>query len=130
VISLGVLKLARARTKPDLVSAMTFLILPFASLVVTGWFYFVGATLLEGSGFLAAYTFVSRPRAPLYVEVGYAVRLVSRNPASYFHLCVSPPPLPRILGVASASVVDASLYIRRVAWCRAVSSFPSFSRAL
>jgi cytochrome bd-type quinol oxidase subunit 1 len=77
---------------------MTFLILSFASLVVTGWFYFVGATLLEGSGFLVAYTFVSRPRAPLYVEVGYAVRLVSRNPAIILSLVCEPSALAQNSG--------------------------------
>ena len=76
MISPSVLRLARTRVKPDLVSALTFLILPLSSLVVAGVSYFVGATLLVGSGFLAAYTLVSRSRRYVGIETGAAARLV------------------------------------------------------
>jgi hypothetical protein len=76
MMSPSVLELARARVKPDLVSALAFFILPFSSLVVAGWSYFVGATLLVGSGFLAAYALVSRSRRYVGIETGTAARLV------------------------------------------------------
>lgn len=77
MLSPSVLKLARTRVRPDFVSALTFFILPFSSLVVAGWFYFVGATLLVGSGFLAVYALVCRSGRYVGVETGTAARLVS-----------------------------------------------------
>ena len=76
MISPSIPKLACTRVKPDLVSALTFLILPLSSLVVAGVSYFVGATLLVGSGFLAAYTLVSRSRRYVGIETGAAARLL------------------------------------------------------
>ena len=76
MISPSFLELARARVKPDLVSALAFFILPFSSLVVAGWSYSAGATLLVGAGFLAAYALVSRSRRYVGIETGMAARLV------------------------------------------------------
>jgi len=76
MISPSVLQFARTRAKPDVVSALAFFVLPLLSLVVTGRSYFVGATLLVGSGFLAAYTLVSRSRRYVGIETGTAARFV------------------------------------------------------
>jgi len=55
---------------------LTFVVLPVLSLVATSWSYYLGATLLVGSGFLMTYTLVSRSEPLLGIERGYAVRLV------------------------------------------------------
>jgi len=53
------------------------LVFPLLSLATMPWSYHVGATLLVGSGFLAAYAIVSRSGKLLSIEVGSAARLVS-----------------------------------------------------
>lgn len=76
LISPSILLLARKRTRTDPVVALTFFIFPLLSLAIVSWSHFVGATLLVGSGFLAAYTLVSRSRALLDMEILSAARLV------------------------------------------------------
>jgi hypothetical protein len=75
-ISPSILMLARRRAKPDAVVVLTSLIFPLLSLMTTSFSYFVGATLLVGSGFLAAYALVSRSEQLVGTARGYAIRLV------------------------------------------------------
>jgi hypothetical protein len=75
-ISPGLMTLARKRTELDALVLLTSLILPLLSVVTMSWSYFVGGTLLVCSGFLAAYTLVSRSATSLGIEPDFAARLV------------------------------------------------------
>jgi hypothetical protein len=73
----GVVALARRNLKSDPVVVLTSVVFPVFSFATMGWSYFVGATLLVGSGFLAAYTLVSRSPSLLGIDSGLALRVVS-----------------------------------------------------
>ena len=75
-VSPSVLAGLRVKVKPDPVSGLVILVFPLLSLAAMSWSYYVGATLMLGSGFLAAYVLVSRSETLLSIEVGSAVRIV------------------------------------------------------
>jgi hypothetical protein len=60
----------------DTVEVLTSFVFPLFSLMVVSLSYYVGATMLVGSGFLAAYSLVSRSERLLSTDSGVAVRLV------------------------------------------------------
>ena len=72
-----ILTLRGGRTKPDPVVVLASFVFPLLSLLAMSRSYYVGATLLVGSGFLAAYTLVSRSETMLTVQRGSALRLVA-----------------------------------------------------
>jgi hypothetical protein len=76
LISPIVLAFARRRMRATPVVVLTSFAFPFLSLVIVSWSYYAGATLLVGSGFLAAYTLVSRSETLLGIAVRSAARLV------------------------------------------------------
>jgi hypothetical protein len=59
-----------------MVEALTCFVFPLFSLTVMSLSYYVGATMLVGSGFLAAYSLVSRSEALLSIDPSVALRLV------------------------------------------------------
>ena len=71
------LALIRRRIRPDPVVVLTSLVLPLLSLLVVSWSYYIGATLLVASGFLAAYTLASRSVSILSMPRGTALRLIA-----------------------------------------------------
>ena len=75
-IAPSILKIFLRIGRLDTVEVLTSLVFPFFSLVVVSLSYYVGATMLVGSGFLAAYTLVSRSEALLSIDPGFALRLV------------------------------------------------------
>jgi len=75
-VSQGIAALARRKTRPEPIVALTFLIFPALSLLITYASAYVGATLVVGSGFLVAYTVTSRSRTFLGIEPSSARRLV------------------------------------------------------
>jgi hypothetical protein len=75
-IAPSILKIFRRIGRLDVVEILTSLVFPFSSLVVVSLSYYVGATMLVGSGFLAAYSLVSRSEPLLRMDRGFAVRLV------------------------------------------------------
>jgi hypothetical protein len=68
--------LARKRARPSMLVLLTSFILPLLSVVTMTWSYYVGGTLLVGSGLLVAYTLVSRSATLLDMEVDFALALV------------------------------------------------------
>ena len=75
-IAPSVLKVARRNTKPDIVIILTSFVFPFLSLVAVSMSFYLGATLLVGSGFLAAHMLVSRSEVLLGMERRSTIRLV------------------------------------------------------
>jgi len=75
-ISPVILALARRRMAADPVVVLTSFVFPISSLAVMSWSYDLGATLLVGSGFLAAYTLVSRSGILLGIDSRSALRVV------------------------------------------------------
>lgn len=75
-ISPGIAMLFRRRVRPDPTILLTFLILPSLSLAMMFWSYYVGGTLLVGSGFLAVYSLISRSETFLDMKSSSAARLV------------------------------------------------------
>jgi hypothetical protein len=75
-ISPGILMLARRRMIPDPVVVLTFFVLPLLSLMTAAWSYYIGGTLLVGSGFLVAYALTSRSDQLMGIDRRSAVRLV------------------------------------------------------
>jgi hypothetical protein len=65
--------------KPDPVVILTSFVLPLLSLLALSWSYYVGATLLVGSGFLAAYALVSRSELILTIPGRAALRLIANE---------------------------------------------------
>jgi hypothetical protein len=59
-----------------MVEVLTCFVFPLFSLMVVSLSYYVGATMLVGSGFLAAYSLVSRSKRLLSIDLGVALRLV------------------------------------------------------
>jgi hypothetical protein len=60
----------------DTVEILTSFFFPFFSLLVISLSYYVGATMLVGSGFLAAYSLISRSEPLLNIDPSFALRLV------------------------------------------------------
>jgi hypothetical protein len=77
VLSPAIVALLHRKMTEDPVIVLTFLVFPLLSLVTMSFSYYVGATLLLGSGFLAVYTLVSRSPSLLDIESGSALRVVS-----------------------------------------------------
>jgi hypothetical protein len=75
-IAPSIVKIFRRINRPDTVEVLTSLVFPFFSLVVVSQSYYLGATMFVGSGFLAAYSLVSRSERLLSIDIGLAVRLV------------------------------------------------------
>ena len=72
----SIVAVARKRANLDFVVLLTFFMLPTLSLVVFIWSYYVGGTLLVGSGFVVAYALVSRSDRLLNIERGSALRVI------------------------------------------------------
>jgi len=66
----------RGRASTDPTVLFVFVIAPLLSLVATSLSYYVGATLFVSSGFLVAYTLVSRSPIFLGIKKGSALRIV------------------------------------------------------
>jgi len=75
-ISPNIVAVARRRVRSDFAMVMTSFIFPVLSLVSISWSYFVGGTLLVGSGFLVTYALVSRSTTLLGVSSRSAARMV------------------------------------------------------
>jgi hypothetical protein len=61
--------------RPDTVEVLTCFVFPLFSLMVMSLSYYVGATMLVGSGFLATYSLVSRSDRLLSIDPRVALRL-------------------------------------------------------
>jgi hypothetical protein len=72
----SILAFAQGRRKPDAVLVLAFLIYPLLWLVTVTSSYYIGATLVVGSGFLVAYALVSRSELLLKMNRGHALRVV------------------------------------------------------
>ena len=77
VLSPSFVALVRRVATPDSVVFLTSVVFPLSSLVTITFSQSAGATMLVGSGFLAAYTLISRSRLLLQVDNGFALRAVS-----------------------------------------------------
>jgi hypothetical protein len=76
LISPSVVALSRRRMRANPLVLLTSFIFPLLSLAIVSWSYFIGATLLVGSGFLATYALVSRSETLLGTDVRSAARFV------------------------------------------------------
>jgi hypothetical protein len=75
-VSPSVAAVVRRRVTSDPVLVLTSLIFPLVSLAALSISYFIGATLLVGSGFLVAYVLVSRSEPLLDLERSRALRII------------------------------------------------------
>jgi hypothetical protein len=64
------------RSRLDMVEVLASFVFPSLSLVIVSLSYYVGGTLLVGSGFLAAYTLVSRSEQLLDMRRVFVIRLL------------------------------------------------------
>lgn len=72
----SIVAIARKRVNLDPFVLLTFFMLPALSLLVFVWSYYVGGTLLVGSGFLVTYALISRSDRLLNTERDEAVTVV------------------------------------------------------
>jgi hypothetical protein len=74
-IAPSILRVTR-RSRLDMVEVLTSFVFPSLSLIIVSLLYYVGGTLLVGSGFLAAYTLVSRSEQLLDMKRVFVIRLL------------------------------------------------------
>jgi hypothetical protein len=99
-IAPSILKVSRRSGRPDIVEVLTSFIFPFLSLIAMSLSYYVGATLLVGSGFLVAYTLLSRSEPLLNMHRGSALIVVSTEVFA-------------LLATVSAGAVSAILLLQK-----------------
>jgi hypothetical protein len=75
-IAPSILRVTRKSSRPDMVEVLTSFVFPSLSLMAVSLSYYVGGTLLVGSGFLAAYTLVSRSERLLNMKRVFVIRLL------------------------------------------------------
>lgn len=75
-LSPSLMVVVRRTVALDPVAMLTSIVLPALSLITVAFSHSVGATMLVGSGFLAAYTLVSSSKCHVCIDNGFALRMV------------------------------------------------------
>jgi hypothetical protein len=117
-VSPAVLGLFDRRTKPDPVVILTSFIFPLFSLLTMSWSYYIGATLLVGSGFLIAYTLVSRSELILSIPRGSALRLIATEVFAFLAIAAAGGVVSILLRHEGALVSLVYGYDLNDAWLR------------
>ena len=104
--------------KPDPVVVLTSFVFPLLSVLTMTWSYYVGATMLVGSGFLAAYTLASRSEPVLGIPKGSALRLVAAEVFAFLTIAAAGGVVSMLLMQDGAVVSLALGYDLENPWLR------------